>query len=691
MPAEPSDENLEADLEEARLKFQRLMQQKWNRSGREPIEPAPPLKPALLGSVRVFPTREQMLSGLPTGGRIMEIGTWAGTFAAEMLRTIKPLELHIVDLDLSRFDRSKFGNRIGRDVFLHEGDSKNVLPKFDNEYFDFVYIDGDHSYAGVRHDLLQALRLVKELGHIGLNDYATWCATLVMPLGVMKAANEILNEHELFVRMIGLHHNGNHDIVIEKRKRMDIARDLTGNAALSATQPLSTPDRTAGEDPVEHSAPTPEEVASVRTFAEGAELFKQRFAAAVSSLDLAGLSRGSMNALVGEDTPDFARPYAFAYAARSLLHDPAHWYQEGPNRWHPTDGLRTELDALLSLEQAVNDRNNYYYDIILGIRDYIFGSYNDAFRSFASAARHGDFYKIVSDDFGGASFAKAFPTPSRIRDGAGNVLPRTVDGAETVGDRHAENNLVVSACTDQVYLRAFAPKWIRRIGQEGIPGLSFHLHCIFGHGHRENVVAELLDLARQEGLQLYITSEVISPTIDRAYFASARFLRGASILQMLRCPVLFVDADAYLSDASKLGELVTSARQLSDVHGLLSPGPWNGYLPWRRFSATWLFVPYSEFGHTFLQAVGDAIEYFWDERKGRNWWIDQMALEVARIHLTRAGTNDNGFVQIGRSFPNIMIGSEKYKIDTISELPEMQDLLKQGRDFKDALLLVQSQ
>lgn len=211
-----ADQNLEDEIELARLHLAQLMRQKWQRTNKEPIDPAPVLHPRIVGDVKLFATREEMISSLPKGGRVMEIGTWAGTFAWEILQRMEPKELHVIDIDFSKFDYAKFGDVIGKRVFIHQGDSQHLLSVIANDSFDFVYVDGDHSYGGARHDIMEALRIVRVGGLVGINDYTTWCACLVMPFGVMKAANEVLNNQGHKIRYIGLHHNGNHDIVVEK-------------------------------------------------------------------------------------------------------------------------------------------------------------------------------------------------------------------------------------------------------------------------------------------------------------------------------------------------------------------------------------------------------------------------------------------------------------------------------------------
>lgn len=70
------------------------------------------------------------------------------------------------------------------DIFLHnvkcvngsvsiiprKGKSENILPKLALESFDIVFVDGDHSYSGVKNDLTLAQKIVKIGGYICGDD-----------------------------------------------------------------------------------------------------------------------------------------------------------------------------------------------------------------------------------------------------------------------------------------------------------------------------------------------------------------------------------------------------------------------------------------------------------------------------------------------------------------------------------------
>src|SRR5687768_13585428 len=88
----------------------------------------PPAIPSeLWAGCRVCGSRDELISLLPRHGRVAEIGTDAGEFARYILRLAEPRELHVIDLDLSRFD-----GRLAADprIAVHKGDSARIVAAF---------------------------------------------------------------------------------------------------------------------------------------------------------------------------------------------------------------------------------------------------------------------------------------------------------------------------------------------------------------------------------------------------------------------------------------------------------------------------------------------------------------------------------------------------------------------------------
>jgi len=118
---------------------------------------------------KVCASRNDLVERLPRGGRIAEIGTQRGHFARHILGTCEPAKLHLVDLDFSVLEPD-----VANDprVEQHNGASHEVLAGFPDAYFDWIYIDADHSFAGVSRDAKAAAAKVKPGGYLVFNDFA---------------------------------------------------------------------------------------------------------------------------------------------------------------------------------------------------------------------------------------------------------------------------------------------------------------------------------------------------------------------------------------------------------------------------------------------------------------------------------------------------------------------------------------
>lgn len=158
--------------------------------------------------------RRFLLDMLPKHSVGAEIGVHLGDFSQQIIEVVLPKELHLIDpwehqtsaiyknalyggkakagqneMDerysnvCNRFDQQIHAER----VQVHRGYSTDILEQFPYEYFDWVYIDGNHLYEYVKKDLELSVRKTKSGGFITGDDYTDggWWEG-----GVKKAVDE---------------------------------------------------------------------------------------------------------------------------------------------------------------------------------------------------------------------------------------------------------------------------------------------------------------------------------------------------------------------------------------------------------------------------------------------------------------------------------------------------------------------
>jgi hypothetical protein len=167
--------------------------------------------------------RRQILSGLPKGGLCAEVGVWRGGFTRMILNQIQPDKLLLIDpwenfeertdafdgtTDDAEFEKiyqsvcDKYAPEIeSGKVEVKRGLSVPVFKKMEKNSFSFVYLDGDHSYEGVKADLKAVLPLMKPGGIIMLDDYHRrgWWGD-----GVIRATNEFIGENAANLRVTAM-------------------------------------------------------------------------------------------------------------------------------------------------------------------------------------------------------------------------------------------------------------------------------------------------------------------------------------------------------------------------------------------------------------------------------------------------------------------------------------------------------
>lgn len=176
--------------------MQSLQQGRFNR---EEEIPKVPLKSENIQNCELLLNRDTLLKKMPKGSVVGEIGVDKGEFSRSIYNEAKPDKLHLIDIwNTERYNdgkfqmvRQAFSNEIeeGR-VQIHRKLSTEAVDDFDDNYFDWIYIDTDHSYETTRDELNLYAPKLKEGGIIAGHDYeqGNWITTY--RYGVIEAVHE---------------------------------------------------------------------------------------------------------------------------------------------------------------------------------------------------------------------------------------------------------------------------------------------------------------------------------------------------------------------------------------------------------------------------------------------------------------------------------------------------------------------
>lgn len=168
----------------------------------------------LLQATRCYASRESLLKSLELSKGIVaaEIGTSTGAFAQKIISAFEPEHLDLVDIDFSRLNPSVSSNEC---VHLHEMRSAKFLENAEENFYDFVYIDADHSYKSIKAELKNIRRVMKPGSLVMFNDYTRWSITEVLSYGVLSAVNEFAVQNKSPIVGIALTGTGHFDICLK--------------------------------------------------------------------------------------------------------------------------------------------------------------------------------------------------------------------------------------------------------------------------------------------------------------------------------------------------------------------------------------------------------------------------------------------------------------------------------------------
>lgn len=178
------------------------------RKQREQEIPKIPLEQKHIQNCELLLDRRSILEKMKKHSVVAEIGVDEGLFSRAIHEIVRPRCLHLIDTwGTDRFHdgkyqdvRSFFSKEIeSEEVQIHRKLSTEAVHDFPDKYFDWIYIDTDHSYETTRDELRLYAAKVKDDGIIAGHDYikGNWITTY--RYGVIEAVHEfcVNNDWEL--------------------------------------------------------------------------------------------------------------------------------------------------------------------------------------------------------------------------------------------------------------------------------------------------------------------------------------------------------------------------------------------------------------------------------------------------------------------------------------------------------------
>ncbi len=148
---------------------------------------------------------ENQVDFFQDGSNFLEIGCYYGKssiFLAELIKeSNKKIKLHVIDT-FDGYGNSKkeknfyklFKNHVINSgcheiIEIYSGKSEVELLKFEDDFFDFIYIDGSHDYMDVVSDIEKSMKKLKYGGVLAGHDYDY--------IPVKNAVNNVIGEKNL--------------------------------------------------------------------------------------------------------------------------------------------------------------------------------------------------------------------------------------------------------------------------------------------------------------------------------------------------------------------------------------------------------------------------------------------------------------------------------------------------------------
>lgn len=176
-------------------------------------------------NTKLLKDRFSLLEMLPKNAVVAELGVDQGNFSTKILEICQPKKLHLVDVwQDKRYHQNKrnqvesrFESNIKNEqVEINIGLSTDVVSSFPDNYFDFIYIDTDHSYPTTLSELELYSSKMKKEGIICGHDYIIGYWNGMVRYGVKEAVAYFCKKYNWELTYLTAETNGHPSFAVKK-------------------------------------------------------------------------------------------------------------------------------------------------------------------------------------------------------------------------------------------------------------------------------------------------------------------------------------------------------------------------------------------------------------------------------------------------------------------------------------------
>lgn len=176
-------------------------------------------------NLKAIGTRADLLKLMPKQGIVAEIGVANGDFSAQILSLSKPQKLHLIDSwnsnqypsSLKQEVENRFEQLIrSNEVEINQGLSIDVSEQFDNEYFDWIYLDTSHSYTQTIEELQKYSEKISRNGIISGHDFIQGNWNGMVRYGVIEAVYEFCLKNDWEIIYLTMENKDHPSFAIKK-------------------------------------------------------------------------------------------------------------------------------------------------------------------------------------------------------------------------------------------------------------------------------------------------------------------------------------------------------------------------------------------------------------------------------------------------------------------------------------------